>query len=305
MATEPHSLLAELPLFVLLVDQKSFTNAARMLGLPKSTVSRRLSRLEERLGVQLLIRTTRQMRLTPAGEELLRHARQLLATVESIEEGLRQEQNSMRGVLRLSGPPILSELWLAPAVTRFLAEHHEVEVALDVEARFVDLVAERYDVAVRVGHLSDSSIMARKIGVDGLRVVASQDYLDRKGTPLKPDDLAAHNCMRYGIRGEAPRPWSFAHEGKSRTVDTRGTLVTNSFAALLDAAQAGLGIACVPNLLCREALQKGTLVSLLEPWLPEAPGIHLVYPSGRHVPRLTRAFLDFLIDDASRSGLAV
>lgn len=305
MATLPRALLSELPLFVLLVEEQSFTAAARVLGLPKSTVSRRLSRLEDRLGVQLLIRTTRQMRLTAAGEELLHQARQLISMVENIEESLKHGQNAMAGTLRIAGPPILAEHWLTPAITRFLHKYSDVKVELDIEARFVDLIAERFDLAVRVGHLNDSSIMARKIGIDGPKNVASPAYLDKYGAPTKPEDLEKHNCLRYSEQGSALKAWTFNYDGKTRSVNVKGNFYANSYDALLNGALEGMGITRVPNLLCLEHIRKGNLVSLLEDWMPEPPGIYLVYPSSKYLSRLTRTFLDFLIEDATEYGLAL
>ncbi|MFM8680098.1 MAG: LysR substrate-binding domain-containing protein [Alphaproteobacteria bacterium] len=280
----------------------SFRNAARALGMPKSTVSRKIAELEARLGARLLLRTTRSLALTDAGAVFVEEAEAALARLEAAESAVAEQQRAPRGHVRVTTTIPLGQAFLAPLVAEFLEAHPAVEVTLHLTDRQVDLVAERFDVAVRAGALPDSSLVARQVGGGVYRVVASAAYLARHGTPGRPSDLTAHHCLRFARLGSAVRTtWPFGKGRRAVEVPVGGRFASDDFASLRLAAERGLGIARLPGLVTHEAIRAGRLVGLLDAHAPPPTPLHVVHVGGRHVPSRTRAFLDFVAPRLARA----
>jgi DNA-binding transcriptional LysR family regulator len=280
---------------VRVVQAGSFRAAAERLGMPKTTVSRKVSELEAQLGVQLLLRTTRKLSLTDAGLAFVEEAEAAIARLEAAQEAVTELQREPRGRLRITTAVSIGELFLAPVLSQFLEAFPSVEVVLLLSDRIVDLVEERFDVAIRAGHLRDSSLIARRIGSASDRVVASPDYLTRHGTPQRPSDLSSHACLRFSRSGmEVRSSWPFGTGARSSEVTVSGRLVSDDFVVLRTAAEQGLGIARLPGLLAHEAIQAGRLVPLLDDQATPPTPVQLVLPKGTRLPASTRAFIDFV-----------
>ncbi len=280
---------------VRVVQAGSFRGAAKLLEMPKTTVSRKLADLEARLGVQLLHRTTRQIALTDAGVAFVEEAEAALAHLEAAEAAVSELQREPRGKLRVTTTVPIGELLLAPIVAEFLEAYPEVQVALHLTDRNVDLVAERFDVAIRTGDLPDSSLVAKRLGASPYRVVASRAYWEQHGMPMKPSDLGSHRCLRFAKLGTAVRTtWPFAKGRRAMEVAVTGPLVSDDFVALRTAAERGLGVARLPTLVAHASIRSGKLIPALAEFAAPGTPLHLVHLGGRHVPPRTRAFLDFV-----------
>jgi DNA-binding transcriptional LysR family regulator len=280
---------------VRVVQAGSFRAAAQALGMPKTTVSRKVSELEAQLGVQLLQRTTRRLSLTDAGMAFVDEAEAAIARLEAAQEAVTELQREPRGRLRVTTAVTIGELFLAPILAEFLEAFPAVEVLLELTDRPVDLVAERFDVAIRAGELPDSSLIARRIGCSTYRVVASPTYLTRHGTPQRPSDLSSHACLRFTRSGmEVRSSWPFGAGARRVAVPVSGRLVSDDFVVLRTAAEQGLGIARLPGLLVHEAILAGRLVAFLDDQAPPPNPLHLLHPGGGRLPARTRAFIDFV-----------
>ncbi len=280
---------------VRVVQEGSFRSAARALGMPKTTVSRKVAELEEQLGVQLLQRTTRTLALTDAGAAFVEEAEGAIARLEAAEAAVTELQREPRGKLRVTTTVPLGQAFLAPIVVEFLEAYPSVEVMLHLTDRPVDLVAERFDVALRTGALADSTLMARLVVSGGFRVVASATYLAEHGTPKTPSELTGHSCVRFTKLGSAVRTtWPFGKGKRAVEVPVSGRFVSDDFVSLRTAAERGLGIARLPAIIVHESLREGRLVSLLDAHAAPSTPMHLVYVGGRHLPSRTRAFIDFV-----------
>jgi DNA-binding transcriptional LysR family regulator len=280
---------------VRVVQAGSFRAAGEALGMPKTTVSRKVSELEDQLGVQLLQRTTRRLSLTDAGMAFVEEAEAAITRLEAAQEAVTELQREPRGRLRVTTAVTIGELFLAPILAEFLEAFPAVEVLLQLTDRPVDLVAERFDLAIRAGHLADSSLIARRIGCSTYRVVASPGYLAQHGTPQGPSDLSSHACLRFSRSGMEVRSlWPFGAGARRSEVPVSGRLISDDFVVLRTAAERGLGIARLPGLLVHEAIQAGRLVSLLEDQAPPPTPLHLLHPGGGRLPARTRAFLAFV-----------
>ena len=301
--------LEDMRVFVQTVDSGSFTAAAEKLGLSKQFVSKRLLALEARLGVQLLVRTTRTLRTTDLGLSYYEQAAKIVQDVDGIETALTQQGGEPRGRLRISVPMTFGTMHLSPAIPRFLAAHPAVFLELELNDRTVDLVAEGYDAGVRIGVLADSTLVGVQVAVMEMVTCCSPDYLQRRGRPLKPDDHAQHDCLPYGHKRQVE--WSFSVAGKPRTVPISGRLCANNGEVIRDAACAGLGVAHLPTFIVGDALRDGTLVSVLDEYRPPLAGVYTVFPSHRQPSRVVRAFTDFMrstfsapLRSAGRAGRA-
>jgi DNA-binding transcriptional LysR family regulator len=277
--------------FVEVVRLGSFSAAARSIGLSTAFVSRAVSALEQRLGTQLLHRTTRKLRLTDAGRLYYEHARHLLEGFDAADQAIVDFQDGLRGNLRISLATTYGERYVAPLVNTFLAAHPQLGVDMDFSNRTVDLIEEGYDLTVRTGLLPDSNLVARRLGERRLFVVASPDYLSTHAAPATPDDLPGHTLLL----GSANH-WIFAEHGQPRQRPVQGRYRASSGQALLDAAHHGLGIAQLPDFYVEQALDEGSLVSLLDPWRYEHGAVWLVYPQSRHLSPKVRQLADFLVE---------
>lgn len=269
----------DLQLFAGVVEQRSFSAAARAFGTTTSAASKRVARLEELLGVRLLERTTRRVLPTDAGAAFYARAARILSDLGEAEDEVATLGGKPRGKLRVSAPVLLGESQLAPLLQPFLAKYPELEVELVLGDAFVNLVADRFDVALRVGALVDSTLQRLKVGETTTVVVASPSYLERFGRPETPRDLARHNCLRFS-NVTAAHEWRFRSKRGDMTAPVTSNFQINHGGALREAAIAGAGIARLPEFIAAEAVAKGELVTLLESYASAPSGIHLVYAAG-------------------------
>lgn len=283
--------LNEIHIFAKVVDAGSFTGAARELGMPKSTVSRKVSELEARLGARLLQRTTRSLSLTDAGRAYYQHAARIVGEIEEAELAVGRMQQTPRGLLRVTAP--LNFDFLAPMVESFLARYPEVRLEMLCTDRVVHLVEEGFDLAVRVGTLADSSLIARSLGSVQSFVVASPAFVERSGTPEVPGDLERLDCVAFSAVPDRAH-WTLEDGRTQRTVAIRARFTVNDFELLQAAVIGGLGAALMPAFRCLGDLRTGRLVRLLPGWASPAIPIHAVYPSTRHLSPKVRAVLDHL-----------
>jgi len=282
--------LIDLGVFAAVAEAGGFSAAARRLGVSKAMVSTAVGRLETRLGVRLFQRTTRRLSLTEDGAAALPHAQRALEAAQDAEDAATQSRATPRGTLKVNAPMSFGLLHIVPALGDFAQAFPDVKVDLVLDDRVVDLVAGAFDVAVRIGVLSDSGLIALRIGRNRSALVAHADYLTRAGTPQKPADLAGHATLSYSLGAS---DWVLQRGRCSETVKLRPVLQANSSLALQQAALQGLGIARLPLFVAGGDLAEGRLVPVLPDWhLPETP-IHLVTPSREHLPRKTRAFIEF------------
>jgi DNA-binding transcriptional LysR family regulator len=284
--------LEDMRIFVATVDARNFTAAASRLSLSKQFVSRRVMALEEALGVQLLIRNTRKLAVTELGQEFYERARRILGEVEEAEQAMSLRRAGPRGLLRVSAPMSFGMTHLSPLVAMFLRENDEVRFDMELSDRTVDVVGEGFDMAIRIGVLPDSTLVAQKL-VD-VRMVAccSPGYVRRRGKPAAPADLERHACLLYGHGGAVS--WDFVVDGTVKGVDVHGPLRANNGELIRDAAVAGLGIARLPDFIVADALKSGQLVPVLEDFLPGATSVYAVYPQHRQSSVTIRALVEFL-----------
>ncbi|HET7538787.1 MAG TPA: LysR family transcriptional regulator [Polyangiaceae bacterium] len=290
--------LNEIAIFARVVKEESFTKAARALGLPKSTVSERVSRLEERLGVRLLERTTRHVRPTAAGAAYYERAARVVAEIEEANAAVTDIHRSPKGLLRIGSPLLFGHAFLGDFVAEFLVAHPEVEVELIVADRRFDVVEEGLDLAVHVMGPIEASLIARKIGSAERMCVASPAYLCQREPPKAPKELLKHSCLVSSNDRRAT--WVFSKEGRSESIAIQGRYSVNSVQLALSAALHGAGIAVLPAFFCAEALRAGHLAPVLEDWSPGRSEIHVVYPGSRHLSARVRLFVDALIDRFTR-----
>jgi DNA-binding transcriptional LysR family regulator len=286
--------LADVAVFVRVVERGSFTLAADELELSRAVVSKYVSRLEDRLGARLLHRTTRRLSLTEAGAALFEASRGALERIDEAEAAVAQFQSEPRGRLRVSAPMSFGILHLGPAMTQFARSYPRVTLDVRFDDRFVNLVEEGVDVAVRIGALTDSSLVARKLSSTRVLVCAAPAYLAEHGEPETPEDLTAHDCLLYSYLSTA-NVWRFtAPDGREVPVAVNGSFRINNGIVLGEAAAAGHGILLTPSFYVASLLRDGRLRRILSGYrLPEL-GIHAVHPQRSHVPPKVRAFIDFL-----------
>jgi len=283
--------LNEIVVFAKVVQAQSFTAAARALGLPKSTVSRKVSALEERLGTRLLQRTTRTLSLTDAGRAYHVHAARVVSELEEADRAVSSMQGAPRGLLRVTAP--LAFDLLGPIVSSYLVRYPEVDVQMTCTDRVVDLVDEGFDLAVRAGRLADSSLVARQLGAGHNLVVASPRLLARYGAVRRPQDLERLPALVFGAGPERAR-WRLVREGDEVTVSVTPRFETNDYGILQEAALAGVGVALLPALRCERAVRQKRLQRLLPAWQSPAVPLQAVYPSTRLLSPKVKSFVDHL-----------
>jgi DNA-binding transcriptional LysR family regulator len=287
---------SELLAFTRAVEAKSLSRAAAELGAPRATIGRRLARLEERLGVRLLRRTTRALALTDAGEAFYRHARIVLDAVEQAEASVRNSDTVVRGTLRVATPPMLDPSFNA-LVCDFARAYPEVQMHVDASSRYVDLQREGYDVALRAGSELEPGLVARTVARTSAVAVAAPAYLATHGTPKTVRDLRAHKCLVGFTKGALPQThWPKAGGGK---ISVEGSFVSNDITLLMDAAVRGLGIAVLPMLVVGVQLQRGALVRVLPELIHADSRVSVVYQEKELMPPQVRAFIDVLVTWAS------
>lgn len=291
--------LNETLIFTRVVQAGSFTAAARALRLPKSSVSRKVAQLEERLGARLLQRTTRKLGLTDEGRGYFERAARLIAALEEADAAVAERDAEPRGLLRLTAP--LSFGMLGPVLAAYLQRHPHVQVEVTCTDRRVDLVDEGFDLAVRAGPLADSTLIARRLGEIRNLLVASPAFVRRHGAPKSPEALAELPCIAFGS-SPTPNLWRLESGDRKIEVKVQPRLTVNVFELMHEAAQAGLGVAMMPDYLCAEDLAKGRLQQVLPRWSSARIVVHAVYPSTRQLsPRVT-AFVELLREKLALSA---
>lgn len=276
--------------------------AARQTGIPKSTISRRILDLEARLGVPLLHRGARQLQLTAVGERLVAECGPLLARMAVVESTVVRDSALARGSLRIASPSDFGIWVLAPIIEAFALDHPHLTIEVAYEHRVVELVAERFDVAVRVGPVTDPGLMMRTIGAIEGAVVASPEYIAQRGLPTCPDDLRVHEALVF-VQPPFGPTWTLSHaDGRTVEVDVQPRLSTNNLTTLLSAARRGLGLARLPDYIYSNDCTRGTLVRLLPGWSTGTRKVSLVWPEARHTVPAHRAFVEFVAARLRRPG---
>jgi DNA-binding transcriptional LysR family regulator len=286
--------LNDIMAFARVARERSFTRAARALGMPKSTVSERVARLEAQLGVRLLERTTRTLRLTVSGEAYFARVARVVQELEEAEAAVTAAHKLPRGVLRVASPLLFAQVFLADVVSEYLTRYPEVHVELIVADRSFDILEEKLDVAIHVLGALDAQLVARKLAIGDRHCVASAAYVAQHGLPEVPADLVDHACVVMGPSRAVT--WTFESEGQTRAVSIVGRYAVTSVELVYRAALAGHGIAIVPAFLCAHEVAAGRLVPVLPGWTAGDIAIHLVYPSQRHLPARVRTFVDLVVE---------
>ncbi|NDV02102.1 LysR family transcriptional regulator [Pseudoroseicyclus tamaricis] len=294
--------LTEMEAFATVVDQGGFTDAAKKLGISKSAVSKHVSALEARLGARLLNRTTRRVSPTEIGLAYYDRARRVLNDAGEADALVSAMQSAPSGLLRISVATDFGVNHLSPILGEFLSEFPDITVNMVLNNRFVELISEGFDLAIRIGELEDSTLRARKLTDTTKRMIASPGYFQQFGRPQRIDDLNEHKLLHYSNQSNGAVWKITAPSGEKRQVRTAGWLTVNDGQSLLNACISGLGIAYLPSFLYAEAMEQG-LVEEAIPDLPvEVQGIYAVYPPGRFTQPKVRAFIDFLVNAFAEKG---
>jgi DNA-binding transcriptional LysR family regulator len=290
------SFASNISLFVSVVEMGSFAAAANAAGLTPSAASKAITRMEERLGVRLLQRTTRRLALTQEGETMLARGKEILAALEAAEAEVTQNRGRPRGLVRMNTGTAFAKHRLAPVMTEFHNRYPDITLELSISDRRIDVIAEQIDIAIRTGALGDSTLVARRIGSMQRVICASPDYLSRHGHPRKPSDLLNHNCLVLAGFSRLAQ-WPLRENGQTVQMSVKGSVTTDSADLLLDMALAGLGIVRFGDFLAEDAIADGRLVPLLQDFhITDPQSITALMPPGRqNLPRV-RAAVDFLIE---------
>ena len=286
--------LAELAAFVAVVESNGFSAAARASGARKATLSLRVSDLETRLGVPLLVRTTRSLRLTEEGRAYLEHARRSLAAARDADAVVTAAKSEPSGLLRVTAPGSLADMLFNTVVVAYLTKHPGVSVSLDTSMRRIDLTREGFDLAVRIGSLAESGLVARRLGKTSGGYFASPKYLEQRGKPRRPEDLREHDTIAI-TTADGPTEWAFVVDGKRSSVAVRPRLLASSFELGVRAAAAAVGILRAPRHFVEPLLAKKQLVQVLRECSPPGADVHAVMPPGGALVPKTRVFLDMLV----------
>jgi LysR family transcriptional regulator, regulator for bpeEF and oprC len=287
--------LRALAIFVKVAERRSFVRAAADLGITQSGVSNAVKRLEEQTGTRLLARTTRRVTLTEDGAAFFERCRQGLAEIEEAELVLKEARLKPSGNLRVDMSVAFGRLKMVPSLSAFQAEYPDIRLSLTFTDRYIDLIEEGVDVAVRLGVLQDSSLIARRLTAAQFKLVATPGYFAKHGRPKSLDDLAKHNCLAFTSRDtRLTRDWRFAVGDGETTLTPRGTMSFSDGGALCEAACAGYGLAQMHDYYLDHEIARGKLISILDKYKPKADPIWLVYPPTRHLTPKVRAFVDFM-----------
>jgi DNA-binding transcriptional LysR family regulator len=293
--------ISSVELFVRVAELRSFRAAGDALGVPRSTVSRRVAELERALGTRLFHRTTRHVELASAGKTYLRACGPALETIMEAGRALATRSEDTAGLLRVTAPVTLAERLLGEVVAECLARYPHMRLELVLTDRHVNLVEEKFDLAFRAGTLKDTSVVAHELWRGQLRCFASREYLRGRGTPLTPRDLARHDCIVF--TAHAPRGrWTFRSRGRAMEIPVRGRLVVNSIPLAIEAAARGLGIARFAGALVAEGFAANKLVEVLDAYAPPARALYAVHASGGRVSPAARAFLEIAKRHLERFG---
>ena len=284
--------IEDLRIYVAVIHAGNFTAAADQLMLSKQYVSRRMAALEASLGARLLIRNTRKLSVTDAGLLFAQHAQRILDDIQEAELVVSEQRQTLRGSFRINLPMSFGMNHLSPLIAEFLSQHPALQFQIELADRYVDVIGEGVDMAIRIGALADSTLIARPLGELKRVICGSPAYLARAGTPQQPEELLQHACLRYGREGQ--NGWELQVSGKPKWLAVQGPMVSNNGEVLLDAALAGLGLVLLPEFIVGPALQRGELVTVLEPFHPTSLALNAVYPQHRQRSEVNRQLLAFL-----------
>ncbi|VAX05894.1 Transcriptional regulator, LysR family [hydrothermal vent metagenome] len=285
--------LEDMDTFVRIVDAGSISRAADQLGIVKSAISRRLTELEHRLGVQLLTRTTRQSSLTGAGRQYYEKAQEILAHVVELNAATSCAQIALNGILKISAPVSFGLLHMAPAMNEFAALHPDLTIHMDFNDRHINLVEEGYDLAIRIAELKDSRLIAQKIAPVRRLICASPDYLERMGIPEKPEDLKDHHILHY--TNTQSTTWHLIDKtGHEHAASLGSKMIANNGDFLKQAAIDGLGLIYSPTFIAWDDIKSGRLVTVMTQYHCRELNAYAVYPQTRHLPQRVRKFIDFI-----------
>ena len=289
--------LHAMEVFVKVAEAESFSRAAERLNLAPASVSATIANLEAHLGVRLLTRTTRKVSLTDDGRAYLERATRLLGEIDELEAALKQTQTRPQGKLRVEIPTALGHLYVAPALPAFAEKYPEMQVFMTLNDRFAELSEEEVDVILRIGELSDSAMVARRLYEAHFIACASPDYIKRHGAPKTPRELSKHNCIGYfsASLGRSAR-WNFKRGTETAVHAPTGTLHLNNAEAVVDLAIAGAGIICLLETSLFRAIREGTLVPVLEDWETQSMPVSALYWPSRHLSAKVRVFIDFIAE---------
>lgn len=282
--------------FVRVVESGSISAAADRLGVAKSAVSRRLKELESHLGVELFHRTTRSMNLTDTGRAFYHQSVRILDDLHEAEAAASQAHQTLQGNLKVALPSSFGLKHMAPALNDFLDRHPQIEFDLDFNDREADLIQEGFDLAIRIAHLPDSSLIARRLAPINMVLCASPGYIRQHGQPQQPDDVGQHRCLTYSLLQD-PFTWRFTDaRQQSRKVTVRSVMKASNGDFLKHAAIRDHGLAYLPTFIAYEAIESGTLVPLLTKFKPEPLHAYAIYPQTRHLSQRVRSLVDFLVE---------
>ncbi len=285
--------------FVTVVQTGSFSKAALKLGVSKSHVSKKITQLEQDLGIQLLHRSTRKLVLTEIGVIYHQRCKKILDDIFETEAMIMESKIVPQGILNISMPATLGEQFLVPLLGEFMQQHRELIVNAKITTRTIDIIEEGMDLAVRLGHLPDSNLMARKLGETRWIVCASPDYLDEYGTPQLPDDLQQHRCLTFGLHGfKHEMTWDFSSTGKKQTFRINPVFISNNGAALIAAARKGVGLTFLPEFFSATDLTENKLQHVLIDCFQDMP-ISAIYPYSHYLLPKVRLCIDFLVEALS------
>ena len=278
---------------IAVIDEGSFSSAAKRLGISKAHVSQQISRLEDRLGTRLLHRTTRKVSVTETGAIYADRCRSILADLESTELAVSTLQNEVRGKLRISSPHLLGEVLLLPALTEFQRSHPMLEIDIDLTSRRIDLIDEHYDLAIQLGERKDVNVVNKTLTTTRFHVVASPEYINKHGSPQTLEELKQHHCLLFSSRGRV-KPWKFRDGDNTLEVNIKSRWRSNSGHLLRAAAKQGIGLAYLPDYYLTEELKTGELVSLINDWQSIDRKVVAIYQHRAHVTSKIHLFLEFL-----------
>jgi len=288
-------LLDGIAVFVGIINAGSFTAAARALGHSTSYVSKEITRLEKRLGSRLLNRTTRTISLTDVGRAYYECCSQLVIDAENAERSINQLQETPSGLLRINAPRSFSTQYLLNVLSQFMHRYPEIKLEVVLNDRLIDVVAEGYDVVIRVGEIKDSNLIARKFTSSRAVVVASPDYIERKGCPKKAEDLTLHDCIAYSLL-PMPTHWDFYKDGVRSNVTVDPRAICNNAATEVAMVVQGIGIARLPLFTCEPEVSSGELQIILEDYDQLTLNVYTVYPHRQYLTAKVRAFVDFVVE---------
>ncbi|MTI08225.1 LysR family transcriptional regulator [Rhodospirillaceae bacterium RKSG073] len=286
-------ILTNMRSFCAVVEQGNFTNAADHLGIAKALVSKYVAQLEEHLGIRLLNRTTRNVSVTETGQLYYERCQQLLEDLDDLETSIQARDAKPHGRLKITAPTTFGELYLTEVISDFLSEHPFVEIQLTLTDRFVNIIEEGFDLALRIGKLDDTSLVARKLGDIRLVTCASSEYLNKYGYPSHPSELGDHACVLDSNMKTVDR-WPYHENGKQVNIPVKGPFQVNSAQAVRNTVLNHAGIGNSPIFVVNKDIKAGHIKILLEDYELPAPGLFAVYPHRKHLANKTRAFIDFL-----------